>query len=421
MALIYKFGGASVKDADSIKNIVNILNSCDESLIIVVSAMDKMTRALHHIADLYFSGKKTDLEFKQIVKFHQNIINQLFGEKNTDTLHKFNEISLGLFVRLGKEPSLVFDYDYDQIVPFGELFSAFIISEYLKHKGVDNSLLDIRKLLKTDSTFRDAKIDWEKSESLVNSALNFDENRIYITQGFIASNEKNQMTTLGLEGSDFTAAALAFIVNAEHVVVWKDVEGVYNTDPKEAEEVTKLDAISYQEAVELAYYGAKVIHPKTIKPLQNKNIPLYVKSFKMPGSEGTVIANSTPNKTGVLPDVPVFITKNNQILISIAPNDFSFIAEDNLGHIFSILAKSRVKVNLMQNSAISFSICVDYQSERILEVIKELRKDYKVLYNEGLTLITVRHYDDATISKVTQDKKVLVQQKSRHTARFVVQ
>jgi len=421
MAVIFKFGGASVKDAESIKNIEKIINSYDEELIIVVSAMGKMTRTLHHVAELYFSGKSTDTEFKEIVKFHQSIISQLFGNKNIEALHKFNELSIGLLVRLGKEPSLTFDYDYDQIVPFGELFSAFIISEYLNSVGVKNKLKDIRKVLKTDSTYRDAKINWEVSERLVNENFNFAENKIYVTQGFIASDDKNHMTTLGLEGSDFTAASLAYMINAEKVVVWKDVEGIYNSDPSEVQNVVKLDAISYQEAVELAYFGAKVIHPKTIKPLQNKNIPLFVKSFLRPEGEGTVITESTPNKTGVLPEVPVFITKNNQILISIAPNDFSFIAEDNLEHIFSVLAKNRVKVNLMQNSAISFSVCVDYLSERILEVIKELRKKYKVLYNEDLTLITIRHYNKELIEEMTRNRKILVQQKSRHTARFVVE
>ena len=420
MALIYKFGGASVKDADSVKYLARIVSESSDKLIIVVSAMNKMTRILKSLTDSYFLLKPTDTAFKDIVRFHHEIINQLFGDEHLKTKGKFNEISLQLFVKLGKSPSDNYDYDYDQIVAFGELFSSFIVSEYLNYAGIKNTLLDIRKSIKTDSIYRDAKINWEESGKLVRKAFDFKAEKVYLTQGFIASDKDKNTTTLGLEGSDYTAAALAYMLDAEKVVVWKDVDGVYNSDPNEVKNVTKLDAISYREAVELAYYGAKVIHPKTIKPLQNKNIPLYVKSFLHPESDGTVITESTPNQQGVVPEVPVFITKNNQILISIAPNDFSFITENCLGQIFSILADNRVKANLIQNSAISFSVCVDYEPERVMQLIRELRKDYKVLYNDKLTLVTIRHYNDEVIDETTRERKVFVQQKSRHTARFII-
>jgi len=420
MTLIYKFGGASVKDADSVKNLAKIVSENNDKLIVVVSAMDKITRALKALTDNYFLWKSTDADFKEIVRFHHEIINQLFGNDHISVRGKFNEISLELLVKLGKDPSDSYDYDYDQIVAFGELFSSFVVNEYLNYSGIKTKLVDIRKSLKTDNIYRDARIDWEESNKLVTNDFDFTDTQIYLTQGFIASDKDRNTTTLGLEGSDFSAAVLAYILNAEKVVVWKDVDGVFSSDPNEVEDVIKLDAISYHEAVELAYYGAKVIHPKTIKPLQNKNIPLYVKSFLYPESKGTIITESTTNQQGVVPEVPVFITKNNQILISIAPNDFSFITENCLGQIFSIFAEYRVKVNLMQNSAISFSVCVDYVAERVMHAIRELRKGYKVLYNDKLTLVTIRHYNKDVIEATTKGRKVFVQQKSRNTARFVI-
>lgn len=420
MALVYKFGGASVKDADAVRNLAEIVSESNDNLIIVVSAMGKMTSALKDLTDKYFLWKPADVDFKEIIRYHHEIISELFKEDTVSVKGKFNELSLEMLVKLGKEHGENYDYEYDQIVPYGELFSSFIVCEYLNKCGIKTKFVDIRKNLKTDSTYRDAKVNWEESGKLVKDTFNFEDTKVYLTQGFIATDKEKKMTTLGLEGSDFTAAILAYLLEAEKVVVWKDVEGVYSSDPNEVENVTKLDAISYREAVELAYYGAKIIHPKTIKPLQNKGIPLYVKSFINPHSEGTVITESTPNQLGVVPEVPVFITKNNQILISIAPNDFSFITENCMVQIFSVIAKHRVKVNLMQNSAISFSVCVDNRPERVMQVVRELRSDYKVLYNDKLTLVTIRHYNDQVIEETTKGRKVFVQQKSRHTARFVV-
>lgn len=420
MAVIYKFGGASVKDADSVKNLANIVRACNEDLIIVVSAMDKITRALHEIVDSYCVYKPTGDLFKGIVKFHQDIIAKLFEDKATEIKSEFNALSLQLFVKLGKEPSSEYDFNYDQIVPYGEFFSTFIVSKYLNLNGIQNKLIDARNFMHTDNTHRCAKIDWEKSEENANEVFDFSKNKIYLTQGFIGSGNDGHFTTLGIEGSDFTAAALAYFKDAEKVVVWKDVAGIYSSDPKLFKNVTKLDAISYQEAVELAYYGAKVIHPKTIKPLQNKNIPLYVKSFIEPEAEGTVITESTPNKTGVVPESPIYITKNDQTLLSFSPTDFSFITENCISTIFSTLAKFRIKVNMMQNSAISFSVCVDNAPDRMIYAVRDLREKFHVLYNEKLTLITIRHYKEEIIDELTSDKEILVEQKSRHTARFVV-
>jgi aspartate kinase len=420
MSLIFKFGGASIKDAESVKNIAKIVTSYKENLIIVVSAMGKTTRALHSLATRYYRNEDFKKDLHDFWDYHLQIIKDLSLEKNPMLNQLIADIQNELGQKLAMKPSTDFDYEYDQLVCAGELVSSIIISSYLNLIGRKNQWVDIRNLLKTDSNYRDARINWENSGKLVRGYFDFSKSNIYLTQGFIASSEKKATTTLGLEGSDYTAAALAYFMDAEKLVVWKDVAGFYNSDPKEFEKVIKLDAISYHEAVELAYYGAKVIHPKTIKPLENKNIPLWVKSFKEPGLPGTVITASTPDKTGVVPMVPVYITKNAQILISIAPLDFSFIAENNLEHIFSVLAKHRIKVNLMQNSAISFSICTDYDEEKINAAINVLKGSYKVLYNNNLTLITIRHINEETIREITKDKEILVQQRSRNMARFVV-
>ena len=420
MAFVFKFGGASIKDAGSVQNMARIVSSYNENLIIVVSAMGKMTRALHKLTEAYFNRQDVRPDLTSFWAFHYEIINGLSLHTNPDFNAQIKAIETELENKLEQTPSSDFDFEYDQIVSYGEIVSSVIVSHYLNTSGISNQWVDIRQFLKTDSIYRDARINWSDSEILINRNFIFSKNKIYITQGFIASNEKNYTTTLGLEGSDFSAAALSYFIQAEKLIVWKDVPGIYNSDPNEFENITKLDAISYQEAAELAYYGAKVIHPKTIKPLENRNIPLWVKSFKEPAESGTVITLSTSNKVGVEPLVPIFISKHDQILISIAPNDFSFIAEDNLEHIFSILAKFRIKVNLMQNSAISFSVCVDDIEEKVVPAIENLKQRYKVLYNKNLTLITIRHFDEETIHKTTKGREIIVQQKSRHTARFVV-
>ncbi len=420
MALVFKFGGASLKDAASVRNMADIIKNYQDNLVIVVSAMGKTTRALHQVVNDYFSRKDFEQSLNLVWDYHQSIINELFENENINLKLAFDRFKLRLNHKLLEAPSTNLDFEYDQIVPYGELLSSAIVNEYLNYAGIENKWVDIRNSIKTDSVYRDANIDWQLSVELVNLNFSFQNQRVYLTQGFIASNQQNLTTTLGLEGSDFTAAVISYSIDAEKMVVWKDVPGIFNSDPNLFKNVVKLDGISYREAVELAYYGAKVIHPKTIKPLENKNIPLWVKSFKEPDELGTVITSSTPNKIGVQPMVPIYITKNSQILISIAPYDFSFIAEDNLEQIFSILAQFRIKVNLMQNSAVSFSICADYDPGRILPGIEKLKLKYKVLYNNDLTLITIRHFNNETIHETTYGRKVYLQQKSRHTARFVV-
>jgi len=420
--LIFKFGGASVKDAISIKNLFNILDYyVDNELIVVISAMGKTTALLEKILNKYFSNNNFIDDLEALKEYHYNIISNLLKDKTINIYTEFNTLINNLEKRLKKPPSNNYDYEYDQIVSFGELFSTKIISDFFNNNGKNNKFLDIRKYLKTNSIYKEAMVDWDLSENLLKKEVNFNKTKIYITQGFIASNKKNETTTLGREGSDFTAAILAYIFEPKKLTIWKDVEGVYNSDPNIYKNVIKLNSISFNEAVELAYYGAKIIHQKTIKPLQNKNIDLEVKSFKKPTKQGTIISNTTTNKIGVSPEVPIFITKNNQILISIAPHDFSFIAENNISNIFSLLAKYRIKTNLMQNSAVSFSVCVDYNENKIENFISELNTNFKVRYNSKLTLITIRHYNKQIIKQMTDNKKILVQQKSRHTVRYVVE
>ena len=418
---VFKFGGASVSDTKSIENLVNIVKSYTfEPLVVVVSAMGKTTRKLEQLVNKYFNKEDFSSDLNEIVEMHKSIITELFDNTVPEFYVDFSLVISQLKNKLGLPPSSNFDYEYDQIVVFGELFYTAIIHAYMKIKGLKCKCLDARESLKTNSTYRDAKINWPLTESQIKKNFNFENSSVIITQGFIASNQNDNNTTLGIEGSDFSAAIIAYALNVKEVVVWKDVPGFFNSDPKLFDKVLKLNALSFHEAVELAYYGAKIIHPKTIKPLQNKNIPLYVKSFIEPQTSGTLISRSTKNKCGLDPAVPVFITKNNQVLISIAPSDFSFIAEENLSAIFALLAKYRIKVNLMQNSAISFSICVDYIAVRLKLLLDELQTNYKVLYNRDLTLVTIRHYNRQTIDELIQDRKIYLQQKSRHTVRFVV-
>ncbi len=421
--IVFKFGGASIHTAQAVINLTKILKTKPNNaakVLIIVSAMGKNTSALEQLIDKYFHRKSIEADFIAIKAFHQNIIDELFPA-NHPIFILIGKLFSELYQRLSQSPSTNFDYEYDQIVVFGELFSSLIVSEFLSFVSINNKLVDIRQVLKTDATHREAHVDWELSQQLSQETFNFQDTDYYLTQGFIAQSAvDNSSTTLGKEGSDFSAAALAYLLNASEVVVWKDVAGVFNADPKSFQNAQKLKELSFQEAIELSYYGAKIIHPKTIKPLQNKNIPLTVRSFVDQQEKGTKIWSYHNLKQGISPLLPVFIIKNKQILISISPFDFSFIAEENLGKIFSLLAQHRIRVNLMQNSAISFSISVDFDRAKVLPFIDKLQEDYKVLYNTDLELLTIRHYTNQAIQQFVSGRKVYVQQKSRTTARFVL-
>jgi aspartate kinase len=417
---VFKFGGASVKDAKAVKNVANILNFFPkENIVVVVSAMGKTTNALERLTDaFYYQKENAEHVLSEIKKYHFEILEELFPDKNHPFYAELNNTFVELDWAIEEEPSPEYNYDYDKIVSMGEIISTKIVSAYLNESGVINKWWDVRGLIQTDNTYREGNVDWDLTKHLVKKDMLpfFDgEGKIIVTQGFLGGTSENFTTTLGREGSDYTAAILAYTLNAESVTIWKDVPGVLNADPKWFDETQKLDQISYQDAIELAYYGATVIHPKTIKPLQNKKIPLIVKSFLNPKEKGTII-NDVQSP---LP-IPSFIFKVNQVLLSISPKDFSFIMEENLSDMFRLFAERQVKVNVMQNSAISFSISIDNDERRVPELIKTLQKNYKVLYNENLELITIRYYDQATIDRVTVGKKILLEVKSRYTVQLVV-
>ncbi|OFY95175.1 MAG: aspartate kinase [Bacteroidetes bacterium RIFCSPLOWO2_12_FULL_31_6] len=421
MTKVYKFGGASVKDANAVKNVGTIIQLNHDNLVVVISAMGKTTNGLEKVVEAYFNrDKKCVAYLADVKKYHFDILNDLFENKQHPVFTEIHNTFIEIEWEIETEPTREYDYVYDQIVAVGELLSTKIVSAYLNEVSIKNTWVDVRAIIQTDNTYRNAKINWTLTEQLTQKIIQplFDkkEQTIVITQGFIGSSSELFTTTLGREGSDFTAGILAYCINAESVTIWKDVPGMLNADPKWFDDTKKIDNISYHEAVELAYYGASVIHPKTIKPLHNKNIPLYIKSFVSPHEEGTLINNNTIKDEAI----PSFIFKMNQVLISISAKDYSFIIEDNLSQIFGVFANLGITINLMQNSAISFSVCVDFDAQKTKRLIEILRKDYKILYNENLELVTIRHYDQQTIDRVTLHKKIMVEQKSRNTARLVM-
>jgi len=414
---VFKFGGASVKDAGSVRNVARVLNLySNDNLAVVVSAMGKITNALERLLNAYYYGTgQTDNELSNIQEYHLSMTSALFRDTNQEIFRELENIFSMLRTRLSLPHSENYDYEYDQIVSIGEILSSKILSAYLNTAGIENRWIDARSVIRTDNTYRDARIDWEKTVELINGSMEFHRDRVYVTQGFIGSTAENITTTLGREGSDFSAAIIAYSLEAEKVAIWKDVPGVLNADPKYFDNTVKLDQLSYHDAIELAYYGASVIHPKTIKPLQNKSIPLWVKSFLHPEDKGTVIQNDKAEL-----QIPSFIFKMEQVLITISARDFSFIAEHNLGDIFHELSRLRVRINVMQNTALSFSICVDWDERKIPELLKSLETDYVIKYNKGLELVTIRHYDNETIERVTVNKELLLEEKTRNTVQMVM-
>ncbi|HUX95652.1 MAG TPA: aspartate kinase [Bacteroidales bacterium] len=413
---VFKFGGASVRDAEAIKNLARIVISEKDDLVVVVSAFSKTTNALEGVLKSWLGGNKNyEKQLDDLHNYHNSVIKDLNGNKK-DFKEK-NDIlfeSLSEFLKAGIHCD--YDTDYDQVVSYGELWSTVIIAGYLKTQVPSVSWIDIRKILITDNRHRDANVLWDESTGKVKSACNFTKNRIYVTQGFIAGTSSGLTTTLGREGSDYTAAVLANILDAEQVVVWKDVPGLLNADPKWFPDAEKLPEISYKEAVEMSFSGAKVIHPKTIKPLHNKNIPLQVRSFLDVKEKGTIVKADAELKK----ILPVYIRKEDQILISILPKDLSFVMGDNLARIFHSFQDNGIKVNLVEASAVSLDVCVDDERPRIESFIKENESDFSVVYNEDVELLSVRHYTPASVTKVTDGREILLEQRTRSTVRFVV-
>lgn len=413
---IYKFGGASVKSAEGVKTLASIIKSEHTPLVVVISAMGKTTNMLEAVVDSYFNRKPDLMGNVAIVKdFHQKIVDGLYNGQSS-VYRRVAEIFEVLEKIISQKPSLSYDFEYDRIVSLGEILSTSIVSHYLNEAGIANTFVDIRTCLKSDDNYREGIVEYDLSKELVKSTMTFEDTRIYVTQGFIAGTITNQTTTLGREGSDYSAALLASMLNAESVTIWKDVPGVMNADPKLYDEVQIIKRLSYKEAIELSYCGATIIHPKTIKPLKMKKIPLYVKSFINPEQEGSVINDYTERVA--MP--PIYIHKKNQVLITLTPRDFSFVAEERLSSIFLVLAAYKVKVSLIQTSAISFSLCIDYNQATFNSMVKELQLGYEVLYNTDVELITIRHYTQDILDKIFSEKTVFVEQRSRQTVRVVV-
>ncbi len=413
---VFKFGGASVKHAEAVKNVVSIVtNSQEKDLVIIVSAMGKMTNAFEWLINSYcFAKNEIKKSLNDIIDFHYAIINELFPDTSHQVYIDINELFHQIEDILEKAYNNNYDETYDSLICYGELLSTTIISHYLNDCDVNHTFLDARKLIKTDDSYRQARVNWDQTSKLIKESC--ENGGICLTQGFIGSSHNNSSTSLGREGSDFTGGIFAYSLDAKSLTIWKDVAGMLNADPKHFPKAIKLDQISYKEAIELSYYGASVIHPKTIKPLQNKNIPLLIKSFLHPDDKGSVIQESE-DKDNLHPS---YIFIEDQILLSFSPRDFSFIAEEGMSLIFTKLNELGIKVNLMQNSALNFSICIKHEERKVNQLISELSVKFKILYNKPVTLFTIRHYTELTIQDIIAEKKIYLEQKSRHTARFVI-
>ena len=404
---VFKFGGASVKDHHGVVNLFKIVKLLKlKKTVIVVSAMGKTTNAFEKVVNAYFNDlDQINFFIDEIKKMHSNLIRKLFKDINEELKFKLDKIFSELNSFIISNKNMNYSYVYDQIVSNGELLSTLIIHHYLKENGLENTWLDSRICIKTDSYFRDSNLDWIETEKKINSYV--DKNSITITQGFIGSDSNNYTTTLGREGSDYSAAIFAYALNAKSVTIWKDVPGVLNGDPRIFDDFILLNKISYREAIELAFYGASVIHPKTLQPLQRKEIPLFVKSFEEPLKDGTSVSKGI----SIDPNVPCFILKSNQVLLKMSSKDFSFIVEDNISEIFSLLHKYQMKVELIQNSAISFSVCINNKYNRLDELISVLKLKYKVKVYNNVELYTIRHFDIDSIKLLDKfkGKKILEQ------------
>lgn len=413
---VYKFGGASVRSAAGVRNLVHILSLSEGRMFVVISAMGKTTNALEEVLEHYMQSERTQAfeKLEAIKTFHQEIIGQLFAEARTGE-EAIEPVLAELQAILSAPIDAEYDKAYDRIVSCGELISTRIISAYLNECGIQNQWLDMRRILRTDSNFREANIYMEESAEQLQQAMDQQPATIYIGQGFIGGNTQGHPTTLGREGSDYTAAVVANLLNAESVTIWKDVPGILNADPRIFPDTIHILELTYYDAVELAYSGAQVIHPKTIKPLENKHIPLFVKPFENPEASGSVIKASTEHPI----DVPVLILRKNQILITVRPRDFSFVLEDGLSTMFNILHKHRLKISLIQSSAVTISVCVD-NTRYVEDALSELHNKFRVTYNDQLELLTIRGVTPEIIARTTGNKEILLMQKTRRTARFLM-
>ena len=411
---VFKFGGASVKDAAGVQNVQQVLTTTGATeKLIVISAMGKTTNAMEEVVGAYFNNKATvPAVIQKSIEYHQEVLADLFP-KGHEVYDKVKELfgELKGFLAWNKSPK--YDFVYDQVVCYGELVSTTIVSAHLTENGVKNTWLDARDLIKTDSSHRDGRVDWEDTQKAIKAAI--DVKALTITQGFIGSDSNNFTTTLGREGSDYTGGIFAYCLGADNLTIWKDVPGVLNGDPRVFENTELLHQISYEEAIELAFYGASVIHPKTLQPLQRKEIPLYVKSFLNPTGKGTAVSKGQT----LIPEVPCYIVKKGQVLISLSSLDFSFMMEDNIGEVFQLLGKYKMKVDLIQNSAISFSVCVDNKFKRLDELVNQLKGKFKVSVTENVSLYTIKHFTPRVLEAFKKDKEILLKQVAQNTVQLV--
>ena len=425
---VFKFGGASVNSADAVRNMAQIVQSevgerrsdFQQPLVVVVSAMGKTTNLLEKLVPGASGGADAVALRRQLEDYHRQIARDLMPENDAVQGRLEGMLaSLDALCATLAPSAECYNRNYDQVVSYGELLSTTIIAAYLEARGLATLWADARQLIITDAHHRDAHIDWSATQHAVRRLLgSVDGHRVVLTQGFIGgtADAAPLTSTLGREGSDYSAAILAHCLDAESVTIWKDVPGFLNADPKYFRDTVKISQIPYNEAIELAYYGASVIHPKTVKPLQNKGIPLYIRSFVTPDAAGSAIGDYAT----ICPETPLYIFRNDQILLSIFPRDYSFIAEDNLQVIFGILNELGIRVNLMQNTALSFSICVDNQPQLVGQLIERLQHLFRVRYNEGLQLVTIRYYTQEIIDRIVAGRPVLLEQRSRTTEQLIV-
>ena len=414
---VFKFGGASVKDAAGVQNVVRVLNEVGhKDTLIVVSAMGKTTNAMEQVVQAYFEQPDAlSGHVQEVVSYHHSIMEALFEHKDHLVFGQVKALfdELNHFLTHNKSPH--YSFVYDQVVSTGELVSTTIINAYLNHVGMSSTWLDARNCIKTDANYRDANVDWTATQEAINEHLNA--GQLYVTQGFIGSDDNHFTTTLGREGSDYSAAIFAYCLNGTSVTIWKDVPGVLNADPRHFESTELLHQISYQEAIELAFYGASVIHPKTLQPLQRKEIPLHVKSFVNPKNAGTVVTKGAP----IVPEVPCYIVKKGLSLIKLSSLDFSFIVEENISDIFKWLHDHKMKVDLIQNSAISFSVCVYDKFNRMDDLLQQLRGRFKVKHTPNVSLYTIRHFDEHSADSLMGAHELLLEQRAKLTLQLVMQ
>ena len=411
---VYKFGGASVKDAEGVRNVLRVIQETQTTdAVIVVSAMGKMTNAFEALIKAYFEDRSITEALEPIEAYHHKIAFDLFGNLQHPIFKALGALfsEIDGFLKRNKSPD--YDYVYDQLVVYGELLSTTLVSNYFNEVGLANTWFDVRNSIKTNTRYREGKVEWELTMRNINRTI--PKKGLQITQGFIGSDPNGFSTTLGREGSDYTAAIIAYCLNAESVTIWKDVPGVMSGDPRYFDNVVLLQSISYTEAVELAFYGASVIHPKTLQPLQRKEIPLYVKSFINPADAGTQVCLGE----AIQPKVPCYILKREQVLLSLSSLDFSFMDEDNIGEIFKLLGQYKLKVDLIQNSAISFSVCVEDKYKNLQKLVSRLKADYKVTVYEEVSLYTLRHPNQSAVNQLEENKEILLKQVTQNTVQLV--